>query len=196
MKIETDKIKRILQKLPKVLAENFFLTFLFLFLLALSIGGVVFYRFVIMSEAVESTEYKKPLKFKEDIYHQVLDDWNQRQDKFEGADNKSYINVFIFRETSIPPATTTTSTTTDPGIATSTSETGTTTPEFSELMIERLLASQNIFEYYLIKDGRIPLVSERREVWEAKGLGPAWEYEGTENQNKILLAKLKEELTQ
>jgi len=90
LKIETKKIK----KLPRVLAENSFLTFLAFLVIAVILGVLIFYKYSILikREGPEITE--KPLKFEKRVYQEILKTWREREKEFEEADLKEYPNPF------------------------------------------------------------------------------------------------------
>ena len=68
-KIKTKKIKDSLKKLPRVLGENAFLAFLGLLVIALILGGLIFYKYSFLVEKEPPTKIgegvEKPLKFNE-----------------------------------------------------------------------------------------------------------------------------------
>lgn len=93
-KINFKKIGRGLGKLPKILGEKAFLTFFALFAMALIIGGGVFYKYNILSERFDIPASKRPLRFNEEDYRQVLEKWQLREQDFQSADSKEYPNPF------------------------------------------------------------------------------------------------------
>lgn len=192
MKIKIEKIKNLLKKIPKVLAGHPFLTFCGLLVVALILGGVIFYKYSILAEKSEIEISKETLRFKQKIYQEVSNQWQQREEKLKKVDLKQYINPFQEIEGEV-------------SISTS-SEEATSTPEElppEELPpeepslpsnVKELLAAANLFEFYGIKGEKLPSVWERGIIWREKGLGLEKEYKGTDYQNMILLKKLKEEL--
>ena len=93
-KIETKKIKKFLKGLPRVLAERAFLTFLFLFLMVLIIGGIVFYKYNVLAKKAEPQILEQPLQFQEKTYQSVLKVWQEKEKRFKAADFKEYLNPF------------------------------------------------------------------------------------------------------
>jgi len=93
-KIKTKKIKEFFKKLPQVLAERAFLTFLFLFLIVLIIGGIVFYKYNVLAKKAEPQILEQPLQFQEKTYQSVLKIWQEKEKRFEAADFKEYLNPF------------------------------------------------------------------------------------------------------
>ncbi|MCX6764663.1 MAG: hypothetical protein NTU58_03075 [Candidatus Nealsonbacteria bacterium] len=218
MKISPKKLIKALGALPKKLAKHSFLTFFIFFLLDVVLGGIVFYKYVILIEKTKVENLKTPLKFDHANYQEVLNQWDKRQKNLEKIDSKQYINPF--QETRISFSTSTengTSAVSIPKgeeiiIPTSTEETVTTSEEVSgsnqeetstqetsglpsDLMAKLLLAG-SISDFYIIKKERFPSVWERSIFWEEKGIGKRDDYYGSEHQNVLLLRALKKELTE
>jgi len=93
-KIEIKKIEVFLKKLPKILGERAFLTYLGLLVLALILGGFIFYQYNILAKKTEVQITEKLLRFEEEVYDKVLKIWQEKEEKFEGADFKEYPNPF------------------------------------------------------------------------------------------------------
>ena len=76
------------------LAVHAFLSFLVLVLIALLVGGLLFYQcsFSQLKSAPEVTG--KIIQFKEGLYQKVLEEWQDREQSFEQADLKEYPNLF------------------------------------------------------------------------------------------------------
>ena len=93
--IRFKEIKIFLKKLPKKLAKKAFLTFLGLFVLSLIFGGFIFYKYSIIprSEPVEST--KVELEFKSELYQEILEIWQNKEEQFEKTATKQYLNLFV-----------------------------------------------------------------------------------------------------
>jgi len=89
-----DKIKKILKRLPRILGEQAFLTFLVLLFFSLIFGGLIFYKYLILAEKKEPEILEKPLFFKENLYQKVLAEWEEREKNFEQAKLKEYPNPF------------------------------------------------------------------------------------------------------
>ncbi len=108
MRIYTlNKIKVFLKKLPRILGERAFLTFLGLLFLSLIFGGFLFYYYDISIRRQKTEVQFKPERFKEEIFNNVLKGWEERGKKFKEAEVKEYSNPFqlpIFNATT--PATT------------------------------------------------------------------------------------------
>ncbi len=93
-KFKTKKIQESLKKLIKSLVENSFLTFLELLLIALIIGGIVFYQYGILAKKSPAEISEKPFQFQENAYQQLLKNWQEKEKKFKEADLKEYPNLF------------------------------------------------------------------------------------------------------
>lgn len=94
MKINFIKIKIFLQKLLLILAEKSFLFCLIAIFIALIIGGVIFYQYSSLLKRAESQIEDTVLQFKEETYQRVLRQWQEREEKFEAAATKQYLNPF------------------------------------------------------------------------------------------------------
>ena len=196
-KIKLKKIIPFLKKIPRILAENAFLTFLALLFISLAIGGVVFYQYSALTKpTILLTEEEKPLKFKEKIYQEILKIWEEKEKRYEASYYKEYSDPFrgIKKETVEPVATTT------PEIEEEQEKNPPTGGEetvsgFSSETIQKLLGTTNLTDFYLIKGEKLPSVRERALIWEKVGLGAAVEYYGSNYQNQKLLEALKKELT-
>ena len=89
-KIKTDKWNKFFKKLPRSLAENAFRSFMILVCLALIFGCVLFYKYSVLAEKKEPEVFKKPIEFKENIFENILKEWENREVKFNATDTKEY----------------------------------------------------------------------------------------------------------
>lgn len=94
MRIPKIKIKNFLQRLLRTLGERAFLTFLGLLLLALILGGIIFYQYNILVKKTEVQIIEEPLQFQEKTYQEILKIWQEREKKFQEADLKIYPDPF------------------------------------------------------------------------------------------------------
>jgi len=209
-KFKTEKIKRFLKKLPGALGKRAFLTFLGLLFLSLTLGSLVFYKYSFLTAKEEAKISGESIQFKEELYQQISERWQEREKRFKGADSKEYFDPFqgVKKEASGPNETSTPETeeekTTEGEEPTegeestrgegSTNEVNSESPT-TEPKIEELWAINNLFEFYKAKGEKLPLVGERAIAWEEKGLGKASEYWGYYYQNIRLLEEFKKELT-
>lgn len=94
LNINFKKIKYYFLKIPGLLAENAFFTFLGLFLIALAISSVLFYKYdILIKKAVVKTD-DQPIEFKGQTHSSVMQIWQEREKNFEQADSKIYLNPF------------------------------------------------------------------------------------------------------
>lgn len=92
--IKLRKLKQFFEKIPIILAEKSFLTFLVLLLFFLVLSSFIFYKYSILAGKAKPEISEKPLIFKEKTYETILQTWQERKEKFEGADKKEYPNLF------------------------------------------------------------------------------------------------------
>jgi hypothetical protein len=91
-KLKLNKIKKVLIKLPKVLGEYAFFSFLGLLFLSLIFGGFLFYKYDISAKKEKVDVIVKHLKFKEDVFQRILKEWEEREKGFKEAEFKEYPN--------------------------------------------------------------------------------------------------------
>jgi len=97
MKIPKLKFKKItdsFKKLPRILGERAFLTFLGLLLFSLILSSFIFYEYSILAEKVEPKVLEKPLKFEEKTYQAILKTWQEKEERFKEIDLKEYQDPF------------------------------------------------------------------------------------------------------
>jgi len=97
MKIPKLKFKKItdpLRKLPRILGEHTFSTFLGLLLIALILGALIFYQYSFLVGKTKPEIFEKPLKFKEETYQEVLKIWQGREKEFKEIDLKECQDPF------------------------------------------------------------------------------------------------------
>ncbi len=92
--IKLKKIKKFFGKLPRILGEHAFLTFLGLLIIALILGGIIFYKYNILAEKEKPEVLEKPLTFEEKTYQEILKVWQEKEKKFEETDFKAYPDPF------------------------------------------------------------------------------------------------------
>lgn len=97
-RIKTDKLEKFLKKLPRNLAKNAFRSFMILVCLALIFGCVLFYKYSVLAEKKQPEVLKKPIEFKENIFKNILEKWDEREVKFNAADAKKYPDLLKERE--------------------------------------------------------------------------------------------------
>lgn len=94
IKIKLNKIKIFFKKLPKILAEKAFLTFLGLLFISLIFGILTFYQYSVLAGKEKPEISEKPLQFKEKTYQEILKTWQERDKKFEETETKEYSDPF------------------------------------------------------------------------------------------------------
>jgi hypothetical protein len=93
-KLKLKKIRKFLNRLPRVLGENVFFTFLGLLVIALILGGLIFYKYSILAIKTEPKVTEKPLQFQGKNYQAVLKIWQEKEKKFNEVNLKEYPNPF------------------------------------------------------------------------------------------------------
>ena len=93
-KIQLKKFLTFLKKLPRILGEKAFLTFLGLMVFSLIFGAFLFYKYSFLTKKIEPQITERPLKFKEKTYEDVLKAWQEREERFNKAEFKEYPNPF------------------------------------------------------------------------------------------------------
>lgn len=177
-KVKTKKIKDFLKKLLETLGVFAFFTFLVLLAFSLVLGAFIFYKYSFLVEKARIEDLEKPLQFKEKTYQKLLEVWQEREERFEEADFKQYSNPFQFtlKEKRLSEE---------------------RTQELLAIpLIQELLNTTNLYEFYVAKGKELLLIEERAQIWEELDLGEANEYQGTYSQNIRLLKELKKELTE
>ena len=84
------------KKMPKNLAQNSFLTFLSLLLLALVVGAIVFYFYIVLMEVPGDIDSgtDTTFKFDSEIQRKILNEWQLRNERFSEINLKQYPDVF------------------------------------------------------------------------------------------------------
>jgi len=76
------------------LAEHTFWIFLASVLLALILGGIIFYKYYILVRGAEPEIQEVPLQFKKDLSQEILAEWANREKRFQEAQTKEYPDPF------------------------------------------------------------------------------------------------------
>ncbi|MFC1789386.1 hypothetical protein ACFLYY_00145 [Patescibacteria group bacterium] len=95
MKLNIQKIKRIVAKMPRKMAENSFLATIIFIIIATATGAIVFYKYngALNDDNIEITG--SLLKFKENSYQKIINKWQEKEEQFQIADLKEYPNLFV-----------------------------------------------------------------------------------------------------
>ena len=95
--IEVKDLAKFLQKisrLPRFLASHAFLTFIFLFLFALGIGGLVFYKYKLITTRTPESSEEGGFRFEEEAYQRILREWEEREKKISEIGGRNYADPF------------------------------------------------------------------------------------------------------
>ena len=95
------KIKDWLIKLPELMAEKALISFFALLLIGLIFAGFVFYKKNMAIENKEIELTKQPLNFNQNAYQDVLNAWQEREEKLKQIDIKTYPNPFSVEESKL-----------------------------------------------------------------------------------------------
>ncbi len=88
-------IKKILRILPMALAKHAFGLFLVLLIFGLIAGGFLFYKYSFLLEKTTPQAIEQPVQFKQDVYQEVLYEWQKQEKTFIQAETKIYPNPFL-----------------------------------------------------------------------------------------------------
>jgi hypothetical protein len=95
MKAKFKKISKFFAKAGFFLLKNHFLTCLILFIIALGLGALIFYKYCILEQQKEINISEKSLWIKEDTYSRIESVWQENERRFLEADSKEYKNPFV-----------------------------------------------------------------------------------------------------
>jgi len=88
------KIKEFLFNLPRSSALSALKTFLYLVLVFVGLSLFLAYRDLILVQREDLVLSEQPLEFKEEIYQNVLEIWQLREEKFNQTYFKKYPDFF------------------------------------------------------------------------------------------------------
>ena len=92
--IKLDKLKHFLTRMPVVLAKNAFLTFLFLLFVSLIFASLVFYQYAFTLRDLEVKVEGYESLFRQQLFEEVLKEWEARGERFEQAEFQDLRNIF------------------------------------------------------------------------------------------------------
>lgn len=92
--IKYGKIKEYFSNILRSAAEHLFLTFLVLVFVSLLIGSAVFYKYYVLPQRIEPESSREVIKFQEDIYKKILQEWQDRGERFEASKTEEYPDPF------------------------------------------------------------------------------------------------------
>ncbi len=82
------------KKMPMFIARHAFICLLVVVLLELAVGGVLFYKYVLLAKVLDRQATDTTIMFAKVPYDQVLKAWESRKAIFEGALDVQYQNPF------------------------------------------------------------------------------------------------------
>lgn len=88
--IQYSKIRDYFLNILRHAAERLFFTFLVLIFISLLISSFVFYKYYILPQRIEPISETKAIKFQENVYKKILQEWQNRGERFEAATTKKY----------------------------------------------------------------------------------------------------------
>jgi len=88
------KFKTTCRKFLTRLAERSLVTIVFLFLIVLTLGAILFYQYDILAKNAEPKSSGEAIRFQQEVYQQILKEWQVREVRFEAAGSQKYINPF------------------------------------------------------------------------------------------------------
>lgn len=94
LNIKSDKIK----KIPWFLGQNAFWIIILLILIESAAGEALFYKYALSIEKNEPKIINYNIKFKNNVYQKVLEEWQKKSQKFEQYQVEQYSNPFIAKK--------------------------------------------------------------------------------------------------
>lgn len=176
-----------IKKVPVVIVKHAGFVSVLLVLISFFIGSIIFYKYgyIVINKEVEAEN--EIVSLDEKLYQEVINKWEEKENKREKIKQKTYPNPFTESKISEKPATS------------SDEEPQLTEKEKEDLLanpaIQSLLEADNLFDFYTTKENEFLSIDERAQIWGQLNLGEKEEYEGGYYQNIKLLTELKKELT-
>jgi len=100
IQIDSKKIRKLLRKLVMIPANYFFWYALSIIFISCAIGGITFYYFAILSQKAQIEITQPSFQFQENVYREVVNQWRIRDEKFQEADTKTYLDPFMHSSSS------------------------------------------------------------------------------------------------
>lgn len=189
LKDELNQIRNFLYRAFRMMAEHVLCSFLVLIFPGLIFAGSLFYQYGIAVKKAEPEATERHVYFKEKLYQEILEKWEEREKGFKKIDSKAYLNPFS--ETREPLETQRKEEAEGLEAEEELEGPSKTEPEPpSKLETEQYQEIKNLFEFYGSRGEELPSVEERARLWEEMGLGKAEEYLGSYSQNARLLKEL------
>lgn len=95
IRIDKNKLLDFFKKLPLLMASHSFSASLILFLLALLIGSVLFYKYFILARKIDFSDLNGDYLLNEEGYEELKKNWQRQETIFEESNYKEYPNPFI-----------------------------------------------------------------------------------------------------
>jgi hypothetical protein len=103
-----EKIKDIFLKMPWFFGKHAFFVILFFILIAMALGGLLYYNYVIVEREIIATNGQSLIKFRKDVYLKILEkqesknkeisQFEQEEENMEEVKEKNYKNPFVKSE--------------------------------------------------------------------------------------------------
>ncbi|MBU4351350.1 hypothetical protein L6250_00915 [Candidatus Parcubacteria bacterium] len=103
-KINKQKVKKgilFLKNFPWLIGENAFLFFVIMISIAILISAIFFVRYVALIDRYNKASPSQLPTLNEETLKDILETWQQRQNRLDNADNKAYPNFFLPKENSL-----------------------------------------------------------------------------------------------
>ena len=93
-RIKLGKLKKTLGAAPRLLADNYFSTFLVMSFFSVILAMVIFYQYGINIRDDQADISDEVLRFDDDTYQEVLVEWQKKIQESSEVDSKEYKNPF------------------------------------------------------------------------------------------------------
>lgn len=80
--------------LSRRIAENLFLSFMVVLFLVFLISGILFYQYGILPQKKEPVVSGQAIQLQENLYRNILQEWQGREEGFQAIQEKKYPNPF------------------------------------------------------------------------------------------------------
>ena len=94
IKINKNKIKRIVKEIPYVLGTYAFISFLVFVVISIVFGFFMFYKYGILAKNYIPKKVKPATEINKGLYHKILDKLDKRQKVFNNIGTKNYKDPF------------------------------------------------------------------------------------------------------
>jgi len=95
IKIDKTKILKLFKKAPFFIANHAFIASVALFLLALLIGAILFYKYFILVQKIDLSNINENFLLDEQGYQELRNTWQKQETMLEQSESKEYPNPFI-----------------------------------------------------------------------------------------------------